>query len=150
MEGYLESTSAHTNTQISNTTTTVSNLFASSILPREATDTKPYYANVSQDVITDTISEVNWYRTAVVSREPAFCVDGKRDSKFSCDAKSLLYNFTEIGVTKRSTAPLNPHITEVDGSVFYYPNNPTTPNSCDLGEFHMNTQTKPNVANCRQ
>ena len=87
---------------------------------------------------------MNWHKTAVVSRKPQFCVDNKRDAKFICDAKSTHNDYQEIGATRQLTAPLNLHITMVDGSVFYHPNNPTTLNPCDLGEFHINTQTESN------
>ena len=87
---------------------------------------------------------MNGHKTAVVSRKPTFCVDDKHDSKITCDTKSLYKTYPEIGVTRQPTAPLNPYITKVHGSVFYHPSHSTSSNPCDLDEFHVNTQTEPN------
>ena len=66
-----------------------------------------------------------------------------RDAKFTCDVKSSNNDNQEIGLARHPTAPFNPHITKVDSSVFYHPNDQTCLNFCNLGEFHINTQTEP-------
>ena len=93
----------------------MSNLFSNSILSRDVSDTKPYFVSVFRGKLIDPIL-VNCHKNGVVSQKPTFCVDDKRDAKFTCDAKSSNNDNQEIGVTRHPTASLNPRITKVDGS----------------------------------
>ena len=109
---------------------------------------KPYYADMYRDKFIDPILE-KWHKTAAVS-DTIFCVDDKRDAKSTCNVENLNNDNQEIGKVRYFTTRLNPHITKVDGSVFYHPSDPISSNPCDLGEFHMNTQTKSTSFTSRQ
>ena len=49
---------------------------------------------------------MKWHKTAVISRTFTFCVDDKRDAKFTCDVKSSSNdNNQDIGVAKHPAVP---------------------------------------------